>query len=104
MMTNILSEYVYENNFFKKNKKSLKIFLNLCRNNNLLKKNNVCLKHRVLYKPKRRSDRHFSFILPINTQQNRNYESNNNHASRFNFSEGIDINNFVFTANSSCEI
>ena len=103
MMTNILAEYVYENNFFKKNKKSVKIFLNLCRNNNLLnKKNKVCFKHRIIYRPKRRFNTHFNFSFPINTELNRGYQFNNQ-SSGFNFCEGIDINNFVFTANSPTE-
>ena len=104
MMTNILSEYVYENNFIKKNKKSLKIFLNLCRNNNLLnKKNKVCLKHRIIYIPKRRLNTPFNFGFQTNTNENRGYQFNTSNSNRFNFCEGIDINNFIFTANTPSE-
>ena len=64
-MTNILAEYVYENNYFKKNKKSVKMFLTVCRNNNLLnREKKVCLKHRILYKPRRSLNRPFNFSLP----------------------------------------
>jgi hypothetical protein len=104
VMTNILAEYVYENNFFKKNKQSLKIFLTVSRNNNLLnKKNKVCLKHRIIYRPKRSFNRPFNFSLPTNMNENIGYQFNTNSASGFNFCEGININNFIFTANTPSE-
>lgn len=102
IMTNILAEYVYENNYFKKNKKSVKMFLTVCRNNNLLnREKKVCLKHRILYKPRRSLNRPFNFNLPTNTEQNSGYRLNN--SSVFNFCEGINTNNFVFRANTTTE-
>ena len=80
---NVMVNYQMENNFYPNINNSLKLFKKRCVFYNL---ENICLKHRKIYKYKNK--KHFQFS-----------QVNTSNTDNFNFTSE-DTTNFVFTANS----